>query len=346
MIVYSLKIVAIRKETDDSVTLSFKQPGLKKIKYQSGQYLTLIFRINGRRYIRPYSFSSTFGIDPTLDVTIKRVPGGIVSNHILDVVKEGDAVEVMEPMGDFIVPVESRSQEDHLVLWGVGSGITPLYSILKDTLANYSNKVTLIYGNRNHTTVIFKDALEALKNTYPDRLTLIEFYTRAEIDMTGSHIIEGRIQPSKALEYIRSISSIEHTSHFICGPGGLKDSVKVALAEVNVLSDKIFSEDFEIVKNEDDFKGIQTQLIQIRKENEQIAVEVIKGKSILEAGLDAMIELNYSCQTGNCSVCKGRLIQGEIKTIGVKEISKDLVENEYLLCCSYPITGDVIVEVN
>jgi len=346
MIVYSLKIVTIRKETDDAVTLSFKQPGLKKIKYTAGQYLTLIFRINGRRYIRPYSFSSTFGIDPTLDVTIKRVPGGIVSNHILDVVKEGDSVEVMEPMGDFIVSAEDRSEEKQLVLWGVGSGVTPLYSILKDILTNHLNKVTLIYGNRSHTTVIFKDALEALKNTYPDRFTLIEFYTRPEIDITGTHIIEGRIQPSKAFEYIKSISGIEHTVHYICGPAGLKESVKVALAEVNVLSDKIFSEDFEIVKNEEDFKSIQTQSIQIIKDNESFSVEVIKGKSILEAGLDALIELNYSCQTGNCSVCKGRLIQGEIKTIGVKEISKDLVENEYLLCCSYPITGDVIVEVN
>ncbi|WP_018343044.1 ferredoxin--NADP reductase [Cytophaga aurantiaca] len=345
MIVYSLKIGSIRKETDDAVTLSFKQPGLKKIKYQAGQYLTLIFRINGRRYIRPYSFSSTFGIDSTLDVTIKRVPGGIVSNHILDVVKEGDSVEVMEPMGDFIVPVADKAADKHLVLWGVGSGITPLYSILKDTLVNHSNKVTLIYGNRSHSTVIFKEALEKLKKDYPDRFTCIEFHTRPEIDSAGTHIIEGRIQPSKAFEYIRSVSSIEHTSHFICGPSGLKDSVKTALAETHVLSDNIYSEDFEIVKNEEDFKFIQTQSIRIRKDNEEFTVEVIKGKSILEAGLDALIELNYSCQTGNCSVCKGRLIQGEIKTIGVKEISKDLIENEYLLCCSYPVTGDVVVEI-
>ena len=345
MIVYSLKIVAIRKETDDTVTLSFKQPGLKKVKYQSGQYLTLIFRINGRRYIRPYSFSSTFGIDPTLDVTIKRVPGGIVSNHILDVVKEGDSVEVMEPMGDFIVPSANRTENKHLVLWGVGSGITPLYSILKDTLINHSNKVTLIYGNRSHTTVIFKEALEKLKQDHPERFTFVEFYTRPEIDITGTHIIEGRIQPSKAFEYIRSISSIELTSHFICGPTGLKDSLKTALSEANVLSDHIFSEDFEIIKNEEDFKSIQTRSIRIRKDREEFSVEVIKGKSILEAGLDALIELDYSCQTGNCCVCKGRLVQGEIRTIGVKEIPNDLIENEYLLCCSYPITENVIVEI-
>ena len=103
MITFALKVAEKRQETSDTVTLCFKQPGLKKIKYKAGQYLTLIFRINGRRYMRPYSFSSAPGVDTFLEVTVKRVRGGVVSNHICDFVGEGDLVEVMQPLGNFIV---------------------------------------------------------------------------------------------------------------------------------------------------------------------------------------------------------------------------------------------------
>src|SRR3954464_7515541 len=96
---YTLKVIELRTETTDTITVVFKQPGLKKINYVAGQYLTLIFRINGRRYIRPYSFSSAPGVDSTLNVTIKRVPGGIISNHILDKVSVGDLIETIQPMG-------------------------------------------------------------------------------------------------------------------------------------------------------------------------------------------------------------------------------------------------------
>ena len=99
---YTLKVQDIKKETNDTITLCFKQPALKKIKYQAGQYLTLQFRINGRRYIRPYSFSSTPLIDATLNVTIKRVSGGVVSNYINDTIKIGDVIEVQEHLREFV----------------------------------------------------------------------------------------------------------------------------------------------------------------------------------------------------------------------------------------------------
>src|SRR6476659_10406846 len=116
---YTLKVIAIKKETEDTLTLCFRQPMLKKIKYQAGQYLTLIFRINGRRYIRPYSFSSAPEIDSNLEVTVKRVAGGIISNHIHDQVKVDDIIEVMPPMGDFILPDKKYNA---VFLWGAGSG--------------------------------------------------------------------------------------------------------------------------------------------------------------------------------------------------------------------------------
>lgn len=116
---YTLKVHDIKKETKDTITICFKQPGLKKIKYHAGQYLTLSTRINGRKYTRPYSFSSAPSVDSFLETTIKRVPNGIFSNHIHDTLQVGDIVEVMEPMGDFVYTHDEFFNS--IYFWGVGS---------------------------------------------------------------------------------------------------------------------------------------------------------------------------------------------------------------------------------
>jgi ring-1,2-phenylacetyl-CoA epoxidase subunit PaaE len=89
---YTLKIINIRSETKDAVTLCFNQPSLRKIKYQAGQFITLIVRINGRKYARPYSFSSAPSVDGALEITVKRVPNGVVSNYINSDLKIGDVL--------------------------------------------------------------------------------------------------------------------------------------------------------------------------------------------------------------------------------------------------------------
>ncbi|MDQ8004336.1 MAG: ferredoxin--NADP reductase [Pedobacter sp.] len=340
---YTLKVVEIRRETADTVTLCFKQPALKKVKYKAGQYLTLIFRINGRRYIRPYSFSSAPMVDSTLDVTIKRVPNGIVSNHINDVVKVGDSIEVMSPMGDFVIPEDNSCQA--IFLWGAGSGITPLFSIAKKILhENPMIKVNLVYGNRRRDTVIFSSAINELRNNHSEQLSVWHFHTEAVIDEALPHVVQGRIDAEEVLNSIMELD-IRQGLHFICGPIGLKTSVKKSLEKRNVSLDSIFSEDFELIKDPADFKGIHTETIQLNFKGERHSLEIIKGKSILEAGLDANIELPYSCQTGNCSSCKGRVISGQVRMIGLTKQRQDLLNDEYLLCCSYPMTENVIIEI-
>ena len=340
MLTYTLKVAEVRNETSDTVTLAFKQPGLKKIRYKAGQYLTLIFRINERRYLRPYSFSSAPGFDSFLEVTIKRVPGGVVSNHICDKVQAGDVIEVMEPIGDFIVNEGAEQTGVNAILWGAGSGITPLFSIAK-YLLNQQNKhhVTLVYGNRQFDSVIFKEQLKKLQHEYPDKFKVWYFYTQLVVKDDHPNLIQGRIIPSKVLDVMNAEEDINQLFHYICGPAGLKESVKEALAKYNIPAEKIYYEDFELVKNEEDFIDVFTQSVQINKDQIESIVEVAKGKSILEAGLDAMIEMPYSCQTGNCSVCKGTLIKGQVKQIIKRH--PDLKDNEYQLCCSYPLTNDV-----
>lgn len=339
---YTLKVQEIRKETDDTVTLCFKQPGLKKIKYLAGQYLTLQFRINGRRYIRPYSFSSTPLIDSSLNVTIKRVPGGIVSNYINDHVKVDDVIEVKEPLGDFVF--ETNESIKTVVFWGVGSGITPLFSMIKDLLNGDAEiKIYLIYGNKYKTSVIFYNELEKLKSIYSERFTIYYFYSKEEFFDNNSHNFQGRININFISDLIKKID--EPVRHYICGPVGLKNTIKESLLDMSGNLNDLFSEDFEIVKDPKDFKDINNQEIILSFNGSENKITINKGNSILEEALEVGLELPYSCQTGNCSICKGTVKSGKLKMIGLNKPRTDLNENEYLLCCSYPLTNNVYIEM-
>jgi ring-1,2-phenylacetyl-CoA epoxidase subunit PaaE len=342
---YTLKVVGVHKETADTVTVCFKQPALKKIKYQPGQYLPLVFRINGRRYIRPYSFSSSPVIDPDLEITVKRVPGGMVSNHICDKVNIGDLVEVMAPMGDFVVTEPLITNNPHVFLWGAGSGITPLFSIIKHLLHNTSLKVTLVYGNREPGSVIFHDKLKGLSAQFGHTFSTWHFHTQLFVNNDNPNIIQGRIQPAKVLSVMAGTGDILNSLHFICGPTGLKESVKKTLGTLNVPLSNIFTENFELVKDEKELAEVITRSVKIIKDGQPAALEVVKGKSILEAGLDALMELPYSCQVGNCMLCKGKIISGKVKYAGIEKAPVELPADEYLLCCTYPLSDDVEIAI-
>jgi ring-1,2-phenylacetyl-CoA epoxidase subunit PaaE len=341
---FSLTVVEKRIETEDAVTVCFKQPGLKKVKYIAGQYLTLIFRINGRRYIRPYSFSSCPQTDALLEITIKRVTNGMISNYILDEIMVGDTIQAMPPMGDFVYQPEMGCTS--VYLWGVGSGITPLISMAKSILTtNQDIHVHLIYGNRTHESTIFLKKIKELQQQYGKAFKVKLFYTTMFISEDNPNIIQGRIDQNKAMDILKDDLDLQNSTHYICGPIGLKESVKNALTMKGISSDRVFSEDFELVKDPKDFENIHSQEITLRYQDSSHQLIVVKGKSILEAALEADIELPYSCQTGSCSTCKGLLISGDAKMIGLSHKRDDLTENEYLLCCSHPLSSNVVIEI-
>ncbi len=342
---YTLKIVEIRAETEDTVTLVFKQPALRKVKYVSGQYLTLIVRINRRRYMRPYSFSSAPMVDQGLEITIKRVPGGVVSNHLCDQVRVGDSLEVMEPMGDFLFDESHYEQQTPVVLWGAGSGITPLISLAKSILFKKAgNPVVLVYGNRSRESVIFAAKIAELRATYPEQFSVWHFHTRAVVSDDFPDVIQGRISPRKVVDVLAATGHVPRTLHYICGPIGLKESVKAELLLAGTDPAHIFSEDFEVVKDPKELEDVRTRVVRMVCGGETHQLEVVKGKSILEAGLDALLELNYSCQTGHCVLCKGRLVSGTVKMIGATT-PEVLDDNERILCCAYPLDDDVEIVI-
>lgn len=341
---YTIKISEIRKETKDTVTLCFKQPGLRKIKYQAGQYITLILRINGRKYARPYSFSSAPSVDSALEVTVKRVIDGIVSNYINNELKVGDVIEVLEPMGDFTY--NKLNPKQTIFLWCVGSGITPLFSIIKEALhAQSSKSISLIFGNKNPESTIFRERLDLLKHEHPGVFHVTNFYSELDKTDLSSDIHKGRISSEFVTSFVTQHSNVKDSVHYVCGPKGLKDSINKSLLELEVPSSSIFFEEFELVIDPKEFEGVQDSTVTVNFHGELNEIFVPKGKSILDVALDNDIDIPYSCQTGNCNSCRAKLKKGQLKMLGITNEREDLAQDEFLLCCSYPLVSEVSIEV-
>ena len=341
---YSLTILEIIQETVDTKTFVFKNPIFNKIKYEAGQYLTLLLRINGRKYARPYSFSSTPLVDSLLSITVKRVSNGIVSNYIHNSFKVGDVIEVMEPMGDFVL--NKKESIYSIYFWGVGSGITPLFSLIKEVLNSRPNTVVhLVYGNKNKDSTIFKTQLKKLQEEHPLVFNMSIFYSQEDTFELNDTNHKGRITSTFVANLLSKNKNTKESLHYICGPFGLKELIKNKLQDLEVSMSSIFSEDFELTIDPKELSDVEDSKAIILKRGELFEIFVPKGRSILDMALDQEIEIPYSCQTGNCNSCKAKLIEGQLKMIGLTKEREDLAQDEFLLCCSYPLTKEIYIEI-
>ncbi len=345
MQIFTLKVQSIHRETPDSITICFKQPALKKVKYIAGQYITLLLTINGRKYRRAYSLSSAPGIDSSINITVKRVRHGIVSNFLIDTVKEEDLFEIIEPMGDFVFPKEGL-QVKHVVLWGAGSGITPLYSILKYLVPLFPNiSATLVYCNKRPEETIFYNNLKGLEDSNRANFKVYNFFTQINDKELLPLCHKGRLDSNNISFILDQLINLDNIVHYICGPEGLKKVVSENLLRRGFLSKYIFYENFDHVVNENELEGVHTRNVLIFFNETQSVVEVVRGKSILEGGLDLGLDLPYSCQNGTCTLCRAELLNGEVKYIGLSADESRLQKKECLLCCSYPLSDNIEVKI-
>lgn len=340
---YSLSILEIIQETEDTKTFVFKNPIFNKIKYEAGQYLTLLLRINDRKYARPYSFSSTPLVDSLLSITVKRVSNGIVSNYIHNSFKVGDVIEVMEPMGDFVL--NKKESIYSIYFWGVGSGITPLFSLIKEVLNSRPNTIVyLVYGNKNEDSTIFKTQLKKLQEEHPIVFNMSIFYSQEDtFELNDIH--KGRITSTFVANLLSQNKNTKESLHYICGPCGLKELIKNKLQDLEVPMSSIFSEDFELTIDPKELSDVEDSNVTILLQGEKSEIFVPKGRSILDMALDQEIEIPYSCQTGNCNSCKATIKKGRLKMLGLNKGRNDLGKDEFLLCCSYPLTKEIYIEI-
>lgn len=340
---YIIKIVNIIEETDDSKTFVFAQPNLRRINFLAGQFLVLKLRIEGRNYSRAYSISSSPLEESRISLTIKRVKGGIVSNYILDTFKIDDHIEVSGPFGDFVVDPEVSLND--VYLWAAGSGITPIFSIMKFLLIMDKRvRVTLIYVNGSERTAIFLNEILTLYSSFGSRLVLRLFFTQDKpLSILGFEF--GRITKEVIRQYNR-MDGLKYSSgdHYVCGPSGFKDLIISELKEIGVPNFNIRFELFKVIIGEEDLVDVVDSVVSLVLPQDVKTLNVGRGTTVLEAFLDQGVEHKYSCLSGQCNECKARLIDGSVAMlVGFRRVVQP--NEDFLLCCSYPLTAQVTYKI-
>ncbi len=342
---YKLKVKKVIQETPEAITIYFKQPLFRKIKYHSGQFLTLIVKVAEKEYRRSYSICTSFGLDSVIGVTVKRLAGGIVSNFLNDTVKAGDDIQVMEPTGNFTF-IPDKKLKRHIVLIAAGSGITPIFSMLKSVLLfEPSSFVSLIYANRNQQSIIFKELLQKLKNEFKDRLQVLTILSQPQVGWQG---LTGRINKDKLADIFRSLSVPvdKNTNCYICGPNELMDEVKLRLSSLAISEQQIFTESFIATQPKNKMQGFGVKTVKIILDAKEYQITVPPDKSILEAALDKNIDVPFSCQSGLCTACRGLRKSGEVKTSQQDGLGDEEIALGYVLTCGcYPISDDVVIKI-
>ena len=348
-------------ETEAAYTLFLQNPDPEAFTYLPGQYLTLRLTINGKEYRRAFSLSSAPGLDELLAITLKRVPGGVVSNYLRDYLRPGDTLEVMRPMGHFTID-PSPDKSRHYLLMGAGSGISPLMSMIRAVLHHEPlSVVSLWYGNRNQADIIFRDQLTELQKQYPSRLFLYHTLSQPEPDWKG---FRGRLDGERVYDLICDLfMTDEHRKqYFICGPQAMMDDAMAALRKHAVFPTDIFREYFTAPppSEEDVEKAYMQNAAQASGKNgqeetffhmhllldgQEYDLNVSSRQTILDAAIEAGIDAPYSCQAGICTTCRARVIQGEVRMDydeGLNDVEKD--EGYILTCQAHPQSDDVVVE--
>jgi ring-1,2-phenylacetyl-CoA epoxidase subunit PaaE len=346
---HKLRVKEVIQEIEEAKTIVFEQPD-PKIEYRSGQFLTLILDIDGKSTRRSYSMCTSPYCDEDLAVTVKRVKGGVVSNFINETVKVGDYINVMEPMGNFTTEFAAENKR-HLIMFAGGSGITPMISIAKSTLqVEKDSVVSLIYANRDINSIIFREALQHLEETYEGRFHVIHILDNAPMEWQGHSGLLNHEMLVKLFERIPDWG-IDKSTYLMCGPEGMMNNVETLLAQQNIPADKIFKESFvvgTINKKEEPATSeeIIARNVTILYDGEEHIVSVPPDQPILEAALDLEIDLPFSCQSGLCTACRGKCLSGSVKMDEEEGLSQAEKDAGYVLpCVSHPLTDDVKIEI-
>jgi ring-1,2-phenylacetyl-CoA epoxidase subunit PaaE len=344
---HRLRIREVRRETPECVSLDFEVPAELAAEYRfvQGQHLNLRAQFDGEEARRSYSICS--GVDDgELRVAIKKVPGGRFSVWANERLSAGDSIDVMTPEGRFFTPLDAGNAK-HYVAFAAGSGITPVLSLARTTLAREPrSRFTLVYGNRRLASTMFNEALWELKDRYLSRFVLYNVFSREaqEVELFNGRIDAARVRAF--LEALIPVSGIDEA--FVCGPSSMIDEVEGALLAAGMARNHVHVERFGVpgaaplpVDDADAAEARVTLLIDgVRRE-----IEFHRGQhSILDAGRAAGIDLPFSCKGGMCSTCRAKLLEGDVKMAKNYALEPHEVAAGYVLTCqSYPLTPRVMI---
>jgi ring-1,2-phenylacetyl-CoA epoxidase subunit PaaE len=334
---FSLTILEIIEESIDTKSIIFKLPKFKKFEYSPGQYLTIGVRINGRKYFRPYSISSCPFTDENIKITVKKIESGIVSSYIHNQFKIGDIVEIIQPTGDFYNPEKILKAS---FFWGAGSGIAPLFSIIKSVLfQGIVNEVFLIYSSRDIENIIFKTELEKLEDEYFSKFRVFHFLSRSN-ENDNKKFKNYRLKEDNVSEFL---GNHINSTHFICGPKEFSDMIYSSLASKGVSASNINLESFYKLEDEILPENVVKSSAEFYINNSKIEFEIPRGKTLLDVLIENNVDVDYSCKNGSCNFCICKLVKGELYMD--KSNHNKFDTDEFLLCSSYPKTKEISIKI-
>lgn len=342
----SYRITEIRQETAAVKTFVLQPQSGEKIIYKAGQFLTFLFWVNGEEVRRSYSFSSAPSLNEPLSITTKRYDNGAISRMMHDTLQVGDILQAVAPAGMFVIEPQGNAERD-IFLIAAGTGIVPIYSLLKELLVqeNKSNLV-LIYSNHHHSDAVFYKELLALQQQFADRLH-IEF-----LFSNHQQILKARLSSTslkmlldKHLKFLRKQALV-----YTCGPYDFMQMVQIVALTHGFNTNHIRREIFNLPEStgpKATYINATDQVITLIKGGKSYRVLVPHQQSILTAALKNGIELPYSCRAGRCSSCRAKVMQGKVQ-MHYNEVLTDADEEAgyTLTCTGHPITNDVVIDVS
>lgn len=350
---HPLEVVDVHHDTRDAVVVTLKprQEDDALFKFIPGQYLTFRQDIGGDELRRSYSICS--GLDEgVLRVGIKRVEGGAFSTWANENLSAGAVLEAMPPMGSFHIPFEAEGKRQYLGFAG-GSGITPLLSIIKSTLAQEPlASFTLIYANRQIGSIMFREELEDLKNQYMGRLSIIHFL---ESEGQDGEMFSGRVDKQKCDLLFDGWINLEHVhTAFICGPEAMMLTIADALKNHGLPKENI---KFELFASSQPARSGRPAAQPASKSTANRCVATVtldgvahsfdfpkQGQSLLDAALENSMDAPYACKAGICSTCKAKVLEGEVEMAVNHALEDYEVEQGYVLSCQcYPQSDRIVV---
>jgi len=349
---HELKVVEVVPETADANSIRFQIPGelREAFAFKAGQHLTLRATIEGEEVRRNYSLC-TAPAEGDWMVTVKRIGGGLFSNWVGDQLKAGDTIEVMVPHGSFTTEFNA-SNSRHLVGIAGGSGITPVMSLIKTLMREEpQSRFTLLYGNRDSSSVIFLEALAGLKDKHLGRLEIYHFLDAEDQDI---ELFNGMLNRERLEQAIAALvpDAPEVDGWFICGPGPMMDSAEGALLDRNIPKERIHIERFTADRPPE---AVSREMAQLQTEAEGVTVYVtLDGRTrrvpftagnILDSARAAGLPAPFACKAGVCATCRAKVTKGKIEMAARYGLTDEEVAAGYVLTCqSVPLSDGVAVD--
>ena len=349
---YPLRVAEIVPETDEANSIRFDVPSelAQAFRFRAGQHLTLRADIGGEEVRRNYSLCVS-PEDGELKVTVKRIAGGVFSNWVGDQLKAGDLIDVMTPHGSFTTDFDEGAARRYVGFAG-GSGITPVISLIRTALAREpQSRFTLFYGNRDANSIIFLEALAALKDRYMGRFELYHFLSDEEGDVD---LFNGMLDRATCDEAIEQLVGEPQTvdAWFICGPGPMMDAAEAALVERGIAHDRIHIERFTAGRPS---AALAAQMAALQEEAAGLSLSVtldgrtrkveFSAANILDSARDAGLPAPFACKAGVCATCRAKVTRGKVEMAARYGLTDEEIAAGYVLTCqSVPVGEGVAVD--